>query len=102
MNEWEVPDPYNKIHHDVIELPNGNFLVTVNNAEIATIEDHILELDRSTGEIVTIWDFNEILPKRYTYLKNTTDWLHVNSVFYDDSDNSLVVSGRHQGIFKVS
>jgi arylsulfate sulfotransferase len=29
------------------------------------------------------------------------DWFHMNAVYYDDSDNTLIVSGRNQGLVKV-
>lgn len=30
------------------------------------------------------------------------NWAHVNSVYYDPKDDSIIISARHQGIFKIS
>ena len=71
--------------------------------DLETIEDHIVELGRISGEILTVWDLREILDiDRFDLVWNSRDWLHVNSLWYDEMDGSIVISGRHQGIFKVS
>ncbi len=86
------------IHHDIIEMPNGNFLVTTNSGTGKTIEDVIIEISRSSGAVTNRWDLSTILdPKRKTLpdaLPN--DWFHLNSLFFDASDNSIIVSGRSQ------
>jgi len=102
LNQWSVLPEFEDIHHDVYELPNGNFIVTVNKVGAPTIEDYLVEVDRQTGDINTIWDLNEVLPKRYTFFDDPVDWVHVNAVVYDESDNSLIVSGQRQGLFKIS
>ena len=30
------------------------------------------------------------------------NWAHVNSIYYDEKDDSIIVSSRHQGIVKIS
>lgn len=104
IKEYPVSPLYENIHHDVYEMPNGNFLVTVNKIGLKTIEDFILELNRSTGAITNVWDLNLILPRRYTFINafNNDDWFHTNAVYYDKRDNSIVVSGQKQGVVKVS
>lgn len=105
IREYTVFPTFQNIHHDVYELPSGNFLVTVDKVGIATVEDHIVELNRSSGAISTVWDLRQILPTtRYTFEKigNGSDWFHNNAVIYDKSDNSLIVSGQAQGIVKVT
>lgn len=110
LNTWDMPGY--SFHHNVIEKPNANFLVTVNKPEEVhlngkfTVEDHIIEIDRSTGQIVKEWDFKDILDENRDVLEifvigNYIDWLHLNSVWYDESDNSIVVSGRNQCVLKV-
>ncbi len=93
-------------HHTVIEKPNGNFLVTVNDFDKPTREDVILEIDRSSGDIVNTWDLNNALdnsrrawPTDLADLE--VDWLHANGLYFSASDNSLVVSGRTQGTIKL-
>lgn len=90
------------IHHDGIELPSGNFLLTVNDGS-NYIEDTMIELNRETGEIEKTIDLKDILPDAFYEDYDSTsredgkvDWFHQNSVEYDEADNSIIISGRHQ------
>ncbi len=89
------------IHHDVIELPNGNFLTTSQYSD--SVEDRLVELDRQTGEVVWDLDLKSIFPtERIFNLEEMQDWFHLNAVVYDESDQSLILSGRHYGIAKIA
>lgn len=94
-NEYTLPGGY---HHDVFELENNNLIVASNNFEDCTVEDYIVEVDRSTGEIVKEIDLKDILDINEGKSANWTeyDWFHNNSVWYDKDSNSLTLSGRHQ------
>lgn len=94
-------------HHHVIEKPNGNFLVTVNNNTIPTVEDWILEMDRVSGEIVNEWDLNQSLDNgRRAWPTNradlNVDWFHANAIEYSEADDAIIVSGRTQGTVKLT
>lgn len=104
IRQLDVYPEYENIHHDVYEMENGNLLVTVDKTGEETIEDHIIELDRQSGLVLTEWDLREMLPTdRFDYLliKNGQDWFHCNAVIEDPSDHSIIVSGRAQGVVKV-
>jgi arylsulfate sulfotransferase len=89
--------------HDIIEKPDGNFLIPIHKWHIGTIDDHIIELDRKTGDIINEWDLRKVMDvDRYTYFKDTDDWLHINSVWYSNQDNCLIISGKNQGLVKVN
>ena len=97
------PLPGYKFHHQVLEKPNGNFLVSVSIDGASTSEDVIVEIDRSTRQIITTWDLRTSLQVgRRTLSSNVEDWLHVNGLAYDASDNTIIVSGRTQGLFKLT
>lgn len=90
------------LHHDVIELPNHNLLATVSDGS-KYIEDTMVEISHKTGKIVKVIDLKKILPQEmYTQYNSTKrsdgkiDWFHQNSIEYDTSDNSIIISGRHQ------
>ncbi|MGB5692976.1 MAG: aryl-sulfate sulfotransferase [Flavobacteriaceae bacterium] len=101
INTWEMPGY--TFHHEVHEKPNGNFLVTVNKIGAATVEDHIIEIDRASKDIVNVWDLNLALQNsRTTWTDDTVDWFHANAVLYDERDDSIIVSGRTQGLVKLS
>ncbi len=96
-NEYSIKGGY---HHDYFELPNGNILVASDdfNNEAGTVEDYIVELDRTTGNIVKTWDLKDILNMEDGKSENWSnyDWFHNNSVWYDEATNSITLSGRHQ------
>ncbi|MHC1704325.1 MAG: aryl-sulfate sulfotransferase [Tenuifilaceae bacterium] len=100
IKEYIVP---NYTHHDIRELPNGNFLVVTNSKVFSMTsdtnqEDMVVEMNRSSGEIVKEFNFSNILDPTRTKLPSSrpNDWLHVNCAYYDETDNSLVISGRSQ------
>ena len=96
-NEYSIKGGY---HHDYFELPNGNLLVASDdfNNEAGTVEDYIVELDRTTGNIIKTWDLKDILNMEDGKSENWSsyDWFHNNSVWYDEATNSITLSGRHQ------
>lgn len=97
-------------HHDIQQKPDGNYLVTVskkgsvleqNNEKISTVEDYIIEITQE-GKIVKEWDFKKIMDTERKVIANLKeDWIHINSVFYDEEKNEIIVSANLQGIFSV-
>ena len=101
INDWPLPG-YD-FHHHVLELPSGNFLVTATKLELPTVEDHVIEIDRETGTIVTQWDLRESLDsRRRTWTGNPRDWFHANGLTYDEDQDAIIVSGRYQGVVKLT
>jgi arylsulfate sulfotransferase len=124
INTWNIPTGFLGSHHEICEIPSGaregNFLVTVSQKDVRApgdpgnrlfIEDHVIELDRKTGELLTTWNLREslqvgrsIMP---TYTRNLMlntlefDWCHNNGLAYDPSDNSIVISTFHHGFAKL-
>lgn len=93
--EYIVPGGY---HHDLAELPNGNFIVASDKFEHNTVEDYLVEIERSTGKVIKEIDLKNILEVEGGKSENWIDfdWFHNNSVFYDEKTNSITLSGRHQ------
>ena len=101
INEWPIPGYW--FHHNVLELPNGNLLATVSKNDLPTIEDHIIEIHRVSGNIVQVWDLRESLDQRRRILSsNPRDWIHSNGLTYDEATDAIIVSGRVQGTIKLS
>ncbi|GGH80573.1 arylsulfate sulfotransferase [Pullulanibacillus pueri] len=91
------------VHHDAIELPSGNLLLTVNDGASKYIEDTMIEIDRQTGEIVKSINMKDILPESFykdfdgpKREDGKVDWFHQNAIVYDSSDNSIIISSRNQ------
>jgi len=87
----------------------GNILVLASRNGASTIQDHILELDYGTGELISDWDLSRVFDRtRSTYIdaegwdiSENGDWLHDNGLAYSRADESIIVSGRHQGVAKL-
>lgn len=96
--------PY-EVHHDYIILENNNLLVLTSDESYA-IEDTIIEINRTTGEIVDEIDIKQILDKDYDARignhSNKYDWLHINSIVYNQEDDSLIISARQQAVFSIN
>ena len=105
LNTW--PMSGFSFHHEVTEKPNGNFLVTVNKNGANTVEDHIIEIDRNSKQIINVWDLRESLDQNRTAWDTnladiSVDWFHGNALYFDETDNTIVVSGRTQGTVKLT
>nr|WP_225431399.1 aryl-sulfate sulfotransferase [Limosilactobacillus mucosae] len=92
------------VHHDALELPNHNLLITISGGD-KYAEDVIAEIDYKTGKTVKVIDFKKLLPSSMyrNYSSTTTkggkiDWLHMNSLYYDQKTGNLLVSARNQDI----
>lgn len=86
----------------------GNLLVLASKNGASSIQDHILELDEETGELLNEWDLATVFDRtRTTYVDperwspGVGDWLHTNGLAYSNADESIIVSGRHQGVAKI-
>lgn len=101
------------MHHDVVELPDGNLLICVGkrNAYIdvegkSTLSDSdfVILYDRKNSKILKEWDLAKHLDVNRNVLNffREGDWLHMNALEYDERDNSFIVSGRNQGLVKIS
>jgi len=92
--EYTLPGGY---HHDVYEMPNGDLLVASDDFSRGTVEDYVVLLSRETGEIIKTWDIASVLPEDEGISENwtETDWFHNNAVWYDESTDSITLSGRH-------
>lgn len=88
--EYNIPGGY---HHDVFELRNGNFLIASNDFDNETVEDYIVEIDRSTGNVVKEIKLSKLIPG-----SKDTDWFGLNSVNYDVKSNSITISGSKQNM----
>lgn len=119
------------LHHQPHEMPNGNFLALSANARLVknyydnsfdlskrrdrmVMGDDIVEIDRKTGKVLWRWSvWDHLDPFRIGYeatnsywptrgFPDHADWTHGNGVTYDPSDDSVLVSFRHQeAILKI-
>jgi len=101
QNSFRLVD--HTFHHTVIEKEDGNLLLTANQKNRPTVQDVILEINAFNGIVVNVWDLTESLDQtRTTWISNDNDWIHVNGVTHDPNDNTIIITGRTQGVFKLN
>lgn len=88
--EYIIPGGFYK---SVIELNNGNLLALSNNLEGDTKEDFIVEIDRSTGNIIKTIDLSTILKN-----KEKGNWFKATSLAYDSNTNSITITGYNKNM----
>ena len=129
--EGAIPIEAASLHHQPHQMPNGNFLaMTANAREIENyytsetdpdapratqpvVGDNFVEFT-SDGEIVWNWNtFDHLDVYRWSYhllevywhnrgFPKHLDWTHGNGIIYDERDDSVIVSLRHQdAIIKI-
>ena len=108
LNRWTMPGYL--FHHEVHEEANGNFILTASKEGStftnghSTVEDYVIEIDRNTKQISTVWDLKESLNEYRTVMGDGSasgDWFHGNAVTDDSTDNTIIVSGRSQCVVKL-
>ena len=106
-------DPNYRIHHDIIELPDGKLLmavlkhdatIQVDGQRIKSFNDFIILYNRKESKIEKEWDLAKHLDvdRRIMNKMTLSDWIHMNGLAYDPSDNSILVSGKNQGLINIS
>lgn len=104
------------LHHDVHELPNGNFMalsmafqeVDYPDIGVTNVAGDVLVEFTPEGEVVWLWDaFDHLDPQRrranfddqivdpLTGL-DASDWTHANGFVYDEVADTVTLSMRHQ------
>ncbi len=101
------------MHHDVVELPNGDLLICVgkrdgyldvDGEQVLSDSDYIIHFDRKTSTIAKEWDLAKHLDVRrneYHFLR-PGDWLHMNGLAFNPNDSTITVSGKIQGIANIT
>ena len=95
----------NQSHHSIYQLPDENLLI---NSEFdgVTEEDGLSIIDFNTGLEIAYYDMRNVMdtnrpPVPRIISSLGIDWLHINQSYLNQSNNLLITSGRHQGVFAV-
>jgi hypothetical protein len=97
-----IPERYGPIHHDIYDLGDRRFLLTVNHPNQETNEDFVILYDAATESVVTEWDLNQSIPRTSYFMADNFDWFHNNAIAFDSRDGSLLLSGQRSGVAKIS
>ena len=85
------------LHHDMTTDSDGNLLILTEDLTRDTVEDMIEDLDKDTGEVIRTFYLRHVITADAVAgnRANGRDWIHVNALWYDESTNSISVSGRN-------
>ena len=92
--EYRFPRGY---HHDMIIMPNGDFLALTCNWPAGTVEDQCVLIDKETGKVKKTINIADIIKPgaQKSGSWSDEDWFHCNALWYDENTNSVTFSGRH-------
>ncbi len=101
------------MHHEVLELPNEDLLIAVgkrnafmqiDGKRILSDSDFMIHYSRKQNKVIKEWDLAKHLDVSRDDLNffRDGDWLHMNALDFDPRDSTIIVSGRNQGLLKVS
>jgi len=84
-------------HHEIIVMPNGNYMITGSRPGYATNRDYIFEINPVTGEVAWDLDIAELITPGSSGCENDkgADWCHSNALAYDEATDTLLISCRH-------
>ena len=84
-------------HHEIIVLPNGNYMVTGSRPGYETNRDYLFEIDPATGDIPWELDIAELVTPGSSGCESDkgADWCHSNALAYDEASDTLLISCRH-------
>jgi len=112
LKKSEISTNYG-IHHEILELPNEDLLIAIGKRDayitkdrerIVSDNDFMIHYDRKNSKIVKEWDLAKHLDvdrDDLNFFRNG-DWLHMNAMEFIPKDSTIIVSGRNQGLIKVS
>lgn len=112
-NILTFPSDFKSFAHAVARGKNKSFLVVgskkgttfaLQGEKLGTAYDHILEISNA-GKILRYLDLGSLLPmndfRMVKSLNPVLDALHLNHVTFMPDDESLVISAKHLGFFKI-
>jgi hypothetical protein len=103
---------YERIHHDIFLKADGNVVVTADLAGADFIEDRVIEIEPVANNLRARWDLADTLPDVADLFYDvpltsqlqpgiTNDPVHNNSVWYDDTDDTLIACSQRSGVAKL-
>jgi arylsulfate sulfotransferase len=101
---------YRNFHHDMARGKEGLLAMVdgTSRSGVFRAEAILVELDTS-GDVLKEWDFAEIIGKTLfdggdeptDFVRDGSDWFHINSAVYLPEDDSLLVSSRENFVMKI-
>jgi len=113
--KWDVSEHgYTEIHHEIVIKDDGNIILAVSKIDDPMIEDRIIEINPETNKLRGTWDLKKTFPDVCDLFHDapltesddpnglTNDPVHNNAFWYNEEDDSLIVSSQRSGVAKLT
>jgi len=98
-----------QMHHDILKLPNGHYILLCNyfpilpgGGQSTTLGDALVEWDPHAQKPVWTWSTFDHIPQTHAPY-GLADWTHANAIAYSPDDGNLILSMRNQNwIVKIN
>ena len=93
-----------QLHHDYVFDDDGNLLILATDTGKQTVEDCVLKLNPSTGEVSCTLDLEDLLGDYKESLgmdQEDLDWVHINTIQWMGEDSILLSSRETSTILKI-
>ena len=90
-------------HHDITVYSDHTVLIPYNSINQPTIEDLIVEMDLSTGEVTNVMDLRDVLQSTRGISNASNDVFHLNAIETIEGSTDILLSLRaHSNILRMS
>lgn len=94
-----------ELHHDYVFDDDGNLLVLATDTTSDTVEDRIIRINTSTGEVDCVLDLGDLFGEyKKNCVKNSDgdlDWMHINTIQWMGDQTVLLSSRETSTIMKI-
>jgi len=106
--QFKYSDTEKVLYHDIKRMANGNILALSWELKDTVWTEVIIEIEKqgnTQGNIVWRWDIWDHLTELGLDSSNarTEDWIHLNSIDYNEASNQIMVSSRsHSQVWVIN
>ena len=115
IEKWDVSEHgFTEIHHEIVIKDDGNIILAVSKIDDPMIEDRIIEINPETNQLRGTWDLKKTFPDLCDLFNDvpltegndpnglTNEPVHNNAFWYNEEDDSLIVSSQRSGVAKLT
>ncbi len=86
------------IHHNACPM-GRDYVLMCSSSFFGSVENAVAQVELATGKIIKMLVLDDLFDEHY---RNWKDWAHVNSVYYVEDENSVIISMRNvHSVIKV-
>ncbi len=103
---YHAPSTYQNFHHDLTMDTDGNLYALGGGNKEGTIREQQIYKYNDNGRLVDVWDYEKEFDENKVNNSRTdrntdVDPIHLNSIDYNEKDDTLIVSSQAQSIVMV-